>query len=250
VKTAPAADAQVVVPAGGLATRMKGILGEIPKVLTPVGGRPFLAYLLRRCVSQGFSRVHLCLGVGHEQVARYLEEDGSGAEVSYTVEDKPAGVIGAIVQAKEWLAPQVIVVLGDVFPRCDIASLHARAKQTGRTWMSVCPGSAALEPGNSSLGEDGRVIEYVRLRVPPRPYLHTGVTVLQRAMLDEPWVAAAPDEGSFYQRLMEQGALYARAHREANPHVGDPTAFDHYAPWLESIWGSLAKLPGDEWITP
>ena len=37
---------EVIILAGGLGTRLRSVVQEVPKCMAPVGGRPFLAYLL------------------------------------------------------------------------------------------------------------------------------------------------------------------------------------------------------------
>ena len=63
-------DVDVVVLAGGLGTRLRSVLDEegLPKVLAPVAGRPFLAFLLDWLEGFGARRVVLCLGHRAERV--------------------------------------------------------------------------------------------------------------------------------------------------------------------------------------
>ena len=53
---------EVLVLAGGLGTRIRGVLGDTPKVLAPINGRPFLDHLLDRLAALGAGRVVLSLG--------------------------------------------------------------------------------------------------------------------------------------------------------------------------------------------
>src|SRR6266849_3360047 len=42
----PMSSIQAVVLCGGMGTRLRGVVPQVPKALAPVGGRPFLDYLL------------------------------------------------------------------------------------------------------------------------------------------------------------------------------------------------------------
>ena len=54
--------------AGGLGTRLRSVVADRPKVLAPVAGRPFLAYLLEQVRSAGVRRCVLCTGHLADQV--------------------------------------------------------------------------------------------------------------------------------------------------------------------------------------
>ena len=49
----------VLVIAGGLGTRIQSALGDTPKLLAPIGGRPYLAYLLDWLRRFGAKRIEL-----------------------------------------------------------------------------------------------------------------------------------------------------------------------------------------------
>ncbi|HEY4155494.1 MAG TPA: NTP transferase domain-containing protein, partial [Puia sp.] len=47
---------EAIVLAGGLGTRLKSVVPDLPKCLAPVAGRPFLEYLLACYRKQGIRR--------------------------------------------------------------------------------------------------------------------------------------------------------------------------------------------------
>ena len=57
---------ECIILAGGLGTRLRGVIGEAPKCMAPVNGRPFLHYLFSYLAAQGCTRVILSLGYKHE----------------------------------------------------------------------------------------------------------------------------------------------------------------------------------------
>jgi NDP-sugar pyrophosphorylase family protein len=52
----------VVILAGGLGTRLRNVVGDRPKVLAPVAGRPFLEYLLRWLIKYKARRIFISVG--------------------------------------------------------------------------------------------------------------------------------------------------------------------------------------------
>ena len=61
-----------IVLAGGLGTRLRSVVSDLPKCMAPVAGRPFLYYLLKYMEVPRFTRLVLALGYMHESVQRWL----------------------------------------------------------------------------------------------------------------------------------------------------------------------------------
>lgn len=87
----------VIILCGGLGTRLQPVVSQVPKVLAPVGGEPFLGHLLRNLRRQGCTRVILSEGYRGEAIQEYAG-DGKrwGLEVEHVREPEPLGTAGAI----------------------------------------------------------------------------------------------------------------------------------------------------------
>ncbi|MET0594999.1 MAG: sugar phosphate nucleotidyltransferase, partial [Polyangiaceae bacterium] len=108
---------QVVILAGGLATRMRPRTLTTPKILLEVAGRPFGAWLLERLAAAGYQQAVLCIAYLGEQV-RDVIGDGRpfGIDVVYADEGPNLlGTAGAIRKAADLLAPQFLVTYGDSY---------------------------------------------------------------------------------------------------------------------------------------
>lgn len=87
----------VIILCGGKGTRVKSLLGEMPKVLTPRGGRPHLAHLLSqviRCYPD--ARVYLATGIGSKFVEAFVTHEEFDVTISY--ETEPLGTGGAVLK--------------------------------------------------------------------------------------------------------------------------------------------------------
>ncbi|HEY31886.1 MAG TPA: NTP transferase domain-containing protein [Dehalococcoidia bacterium] len=70
-------DMQVVILAGGLATRLGHVTKDRPKSLVRVQGKPFLEYQLDLLRRAGIRNIVLCVGHLGRQIERYF---GDGKE--------------------------------------------------------------------------------------------------------------------------------------------------------------------------
>lgn len=178
---------QAVVLCGGLATRMLPATRDVPKVLLPVAGRPFLDHLVTRLRTAGF--VDIVLLAGHLAEHVELAALALGRDVS-VVRDGPGllGTAGALAAAADRLAPSFLVTYGDSYLPFDYAAplraLSPTPKEVLGT-MSVWRNEDTLEPSNASVA-DGFVIRYDKRREPGEPrldHIDYGATALKKEAL-------------------------------------------------------------------
>jgi len=131
---------EAIVLAGGLGTRLRGVVDDVPKPMAPVHGRPFLALVLDQLVAAGFTTAIFAAGYRHEAVRRYFGEHYRGLALRYSVEREPLGTGGAIRLACEQAdAPDVFVLNGDTYLELDFrAMLNAHARGGTELTMAIC----------------------------------------------------------------------------------------------------------------
>ncbi len=132
---------EVIVLAGGLGTRLRSVLADIPKCMAPVGGlrepffpeaekkadasgkngspegpKPFLGYLLEWLELYPVSHVVFSVGYLKEQVIDYVQSREWPFAYDFAMEDTPLGTGGGIRLALEKCREnEVFVVNGDTF---------------------------------------------------------------------------------------------------------------------------------------
>lgn len=128
----PAPVEEAIILVGGLGTRLRGVVDDVPKPLAPVAGRPFLAYVLDQLEAIGMRRIVLATGYLCERVQQAVGPRWGGMAVDYSVEDSPRGTGGAVALAARRLqAPGAFVLNGDTFLRFDPRALEAVVARTG-----------------------------------------------------------------------------------------------------------------------
>jgi D-glycero-alpha-D-manno-heptose 1-phosphate guanylyltransferase len=102
---------EIIILAGGLGTRLKDVIGNYPKCMAPVNGKPFLSYLFDYVNRQGATRVILSLGYKHRVVTDWLEDLDLLFEVDCVIETEPLGTGGGILAAMEEAETDDVAVL-------------------------------------------------------------------------------------------------------------------------------------------
>ena len=112
---------EAIILAGGLGTRLQGVIGAYPKCMAPVNGKPFLSYLFDYVNQQRATRVILSLGYKHQVVIDWLEEQDLMFELDYVIESEPLGTGGGILAAMEIAdTDDVAVINGDTMFKTDL----------------------------------------------------------------------------------------------------------------------------------
>lgn len=160
---------EAIVLAGGLGTRLRSVVPDLPKPMAPVNGRPFLEHQLDYWTGQGVTRFILSVGYRHETISRHFGDEYRGIPVGYAVESRPLGTGGGLLLAARSLTTSgpFLALNGDtwfevslqglrefhVARRADITLSLFRSPQHGRyTGLRI---GAAGEVESLSTGEKG-----------------------------------------------------------------------------------------------
>lgn len=115
---------EAIVLAGGLGTRLRSTVPELPKSMAPISGQPFLAYLLQFLETQGITRAVLAVGYRNEAIRAWFGARYRGVEVAYSVEEEPLGTGGALLKALGEVHGDFAFALnGDTFLRLNYAAM-------------------------------------------------------------------------------------------------------------------------------
>lgn len=117
----PFAANDVIILAGGIGKRLGGVLGDLPKPMLPVMGRPFLEWAVLRLTSVGFRSIVLSIGYRRAVIRDFFGTGARwGAEIRYVEEEEPLGTGGALGAASaETRSDDVLVLNGDTLCLCD-----------------------------------------------------------------------------------------------------------------------------------
>jgi D-glycero-alpha-D-manno-heptose 1-phosphate guanylyltransferase len=124
-----------IILAGGLGTRLRSAVPDLPKPMAPVAGRPFLAHQMDFWIAQGVRRFILAVGYRHEAIVQHFGPIYRGATLEYSLESAPLGTGGALLQAASRLDDERALLLnGDTWFDVPLPALAARAMQHDADW--------------------------------------------------------------------------------------------------------------------
>lgn len=180
---------QTVILAGGLGTRLGPLLGDRPKPMVPVQGKPFLEYQLIALKRGGSSRLVLCVSYGSRWIQDYFGDGSSrGLEIRYSEDPARLGTAGALKYAEPLLDDLFQVMNGDTYLEIDFARFQERHRETkSAATLAITPTTDPQPYGNVALNSDGKIISFSEkphAMAEDRYWVSAGLYIFERCLLE------------------------------------------------------------------
>lgn len=130
-----------IILAGGLGTRLRSAVPDLPKCMAPVNGKPFMGYVIEYLASQGVFNFILSLGYMHQVIIDYVTKQYPNLHIDWVIEEEPLGTGGAIKLAcSKVTGTYALVTNGDTMFNINVAEVMQfnEAKQ-GDCTLSLKP---------------------------------------------------------------------------------------------------------------
>ena len=90
---------EAIILCGGLGTRLKSVISDIPKPMAPIKDKPFLEFILEYLKRQNITKIVLAVSYKYEIIQNYFQNSYLDMEIVYSIENEPLGTGGATLQA-------------------------------------------------------------------------------------------------------------------------------------------------------
>ncbi len=203
--------------AGGLGTRLRPAVANLPKVLANVGSRPFITRLLDQLAVAEVRRVVLLVGHRAEQVRAALGSTYGPMSLRYSIETAQLGTGARCRLALPHFDDTILLLNGDSYCDVDIPCLvneHQRRRADLTLTVTECPDTQRF--GHVNIAADGTVIDFLEKSATGGPgWINAGIYVLQNALVQE----IVPGHACSLERDM--APVWLRTHRVLSHRAGD-----------------------------
>ena len=228
-------DMQVVILAGGLATRLGDLTGDYPKSLLRIQGKPFLEYQLELLQRADIGNVVLCLGHLGEQIERYFGDGNRfGVSIRYSIEDRPLGTAGALRNAKGLLDDIFFCMYGDSYLFINFLEvMRYFESQNKLALMTVFNNHNLFDKSNTAV--DGNLVSRYDKNDGAKDtvYIDYGLHIFRKRTLD-----MVPDNQSYsleelFPRLIALHELLAYEVGKRFYEIGSPQGFRDFNEYIK-----------------
>ena len=181
----PAALREAIILCGGLGTRLRAVVSDVPKPMAMVAGRPFLDYVLAYLAAEGVERVILAAGYKADVIQARYGARWRGLEIACSTEAQPLGTGGGLRLAMKRLHGEAaIVVNGDSLLLAPMAPLAGPLAAGADLVLTACRRADTAGGGVCAVAQ-GRLIG-LRPGVAGEPGLvNAGVYAVRRSLFDQ-----------------------------------------------------------------
>jgi len=180
---------QLVILAGGKGTRLKDRLGDLPKPMIPVDGKPLLEHQVELAKRYGFSDIIIFICYRPDLIQQHLR-DGSrcGVRISYVIEKEPLGTAGAVLAGYDALSEDFLVMYGDTMVNVDLERIWHRHRESGAdATLLLHPNDHPLDSDLVEVDADGWITAFHNRPHPQDRYfqnlVNAGLYVVRKAAL-------------------------------------------------------------------
>jgi D-glycero-alpha-D-manno-heptose 1-phosphate guanylyltransferase len=182
-------DITAAILVGGLGTRLRSVLPDVPKPLAKVNGQPFLSYLLEQLDSAHIRQVVFCTGYRADQIETTFGDHYKGISLRYSQEPMSLGTGGALRLALPLLTcDPVLVMNGDSICRCDLeAFLHWHLSRRAEASLLLAQVNDVSRFGKVNVNDEGVVTEFVEKDASNTApgWINAGIYLLSQKLINQ-----------------------------------------------------------------
>ncbi len=230
---------------GGLGTRLREVVSDVPKVLAPVAGRPFLDYLLQDLRLAGIQRVVLCTCYMAEQIEALYGQGWQGLEIAYSREEEPLGTGGALRKALGlFMEEEILILNGDSRCTLDLPSYQAwHKKQQAEASIALVHLADTARYGKVLFDDSGRIGEFREKTGEASPgWVNAGIYLISRDLIASlPGSVQLSIEREIFPEWVNEGRLFCYAAPDAEfIDIGTPQSFKR----AQTMWRAREERRG------
>ena len=173
---------EAIILAGGLGTRLRSTVPDLPKCMAPVAGRPFLSYVIDYLRMQGIERFIFSLGYRWGLIEEFLQKECPTLDYTSIIEEEPLGTGGGIRLAIEKAnSNNVLVANGDTLFKIQSKELFQTHIDNGSECTLALKAMHDFDRyGVVEMNDKGRILSFKEKQFYPSGLINGGIYILNK----------------------------------------------------------------------
>lgn len=218
-----------IILAGGLGTRLRAAVADLPKCMAPVAGKPFIAYVIDHLQAEGIQHFIFALGYKNEAFLEFLSGHLQPRQYALSIETEPLGTGGAVrLACGHANGKDVLVANGDTLFSVRLEAIMAfhKEKQADCT-LSLKPMRQFDRYGVVELDSDQRIRHFREKQHYESGYINGGVYMLNKeSFLREDLPGKFSFERDYLENFFPERKMYGIVQDEYFIDIGIPEDYE------------------------
>lgn len=216
---------EAIVLAGGLGTRLRSAVPDLPKCMAPVNGRPFLSYLIDYFQGQGINRYIFSVGYRHEVIVDYIRKEYPSLNASFSIEEQPLGTGGGIyLSLQQARQSQVLILNGDTLFKVDVDELLSfHLQHPAECSLALKPMTDFDRYGVVETDASGCVRQFLEKKPYQQGNINGGVYAINRErFLERAFPSVFSFEKEYLEKAVTENCLFGQVQKGYFIDIGIP----------------------------
>lgn len=173
---------EAIILAGGLGTRLRSVVKDVPKPMATINGRPFLEYILDYLNKYNFERIILAVGYKSDVIKNHFGNSYKELNIKYSEEREPLGTGGAIKKALMFSEERDVLILnGDTFFVIDLIRFYKfHAEKKSNLTIALKKKRNIERYGAVLIDEDGKILGFFEKNYVNEGLINGGIYILNK----------------------------------------------------------------------
>lgn len=236
---------EAIILAGGLGTRLREAVPDLPKCMAPVAGRPFLSYVIDSLRMQGIQHFVFSLGYKWEVIDAYLIDQYPTLSYTNVIEKEPLGTGGAIQLALQACqTADVLIANGDTLFKIDLSQMiQVHFNKSSQCTLALKPIQHFDRYGVVQLDDEGCIVSFREKQFYAEGLINGGIYLLHKeALFEKKLPEQFSFEKDFLERYTEERHLYGSVQNGYFIDIGIPADFEKAQKDLAAIDFDITKV--------
>ncbi len=219
----------IIILAGGLGTRLRSVVSDLPKCMAPVNGKPFLSYVIDYFQQHEINDFIFSLGYKHERIEEYLNNQYSAINIQYSIEKEQLGTGGAIKKACALVKDKnVFITNGDTLFKVNISSLQDFHEQKNADCtLALKPMKNFDRYGVIELNEDDSIKSFNEKKYYKQGLINGGLYMLNvESFSQKPFPEKFSFETAYLEKYHHQHKMFGLMQDEYFIDIGIPEDYE------------------------
>ena len=176
---------EIIILSGGLGTRLRSVVKDIPKTMAIVNNKPFLERTFDYLQKFDITKAVLAVGYKKEYIEEYFGNKYKNIDIIYSEEKESLGTGGAVKKAlKKCSDENILVINGDIYANVNLQEMMEKHLKSNKDITIAVKEMKNVERFGTVKIEDDRIVNFIEKKHIEKGYINIGYYIIKKNVFD------------------------------------------------------------------